>query len=311
MKTIKSTMEPSKHSWITEKGKTNMNADPQLLAHTKEALNRVISKWKLTIAGTLVDILFFFLFSWASTWAFMTMEGPLNKIYDLAGENISKLAVDMNNPEGLSALLTSQQEFMAAYSVVISTALKFIGLVLALWLVLQGISWAISHNIAGNRISGRAQETIFAWTKRFGMVTIPAAILAVGVIYLSIRLAAWANINRMGDGAQTAISVIVALMFFTLTYFTFCGYASNPLAGQGAAFETSVRRWRKMVPAYMVLLVIVYASNFLLSSLIQFSAGLGMLFGIIVVAPSYTYNRVLMIISARHHCTVLPVPKIH
>lgn len=281
-----------------------------LISLMKEAWRLIITKWKLTLAGTCVDILFFFLFSWASTWAFITMEGPLNKIYDIAGDNISKLAIDMNNPEGLSALLSSQQEFMTAYSVVISTALKFIGIVLALWLVLQGISWAISHNIAGNRISGKEQATVFAWTKRFFAVTIPSAILAAGILYLSIRLAAWANISRMGDATQTTISVIVALMFFTLTYFTFCGYASNPLAGQGAMFETSVRRWRNMVPAYFTLLVIVYALNFILSSLMQWSAALGLLFGIIVVAPAYTYNKALMILSARHHCTVLPISKI-
>ncbi|MEK6959541.1 MAG: hypothetical protein AABX47_00065 [Nanoarchaeota archaeon] len=307
MKTTRSTAETSRPGQTTEKKATG--ADSRLITHAKEAWSLVLSRWKLTIAGTVVDILFFFLFSWASTWAFITMEGPLNKIYDLAGENISKLAVDMNNPEGLSALLSSQQEFMAAYSVVISTALKFIGIVLALWLVLQGLSWAISHNIAGNRISGKEQASVYAWTKRFGMVTIPAAILAVGILYLSIRLAAWANINRMGDGAQTGISVIIALMFFTLTYFIFCGYASNPLAGQGATMETSLRRWRTMVPAYLAILLIVYASNFLLSLLMQWSAGLGLLFGILVVAPSYTYNRVLMILCAKHHCTALPVSK--
>lgn len=263
-----------------------------LLFRMRLAWQLLLKKYVLSICGALTDFLYVFLFAGLTTWAFLSIEGPIQRVYAIAGDNISALSMDLTNQEALKSIMASQQEFIAAYTEVIKVALLFMAGVLVLWLILQGLAWAISHAIGAQKI------LIGKYIRRFLIVSVCGWILIIGLLYVSMKVSAWININRLGEWTQATASAIVIILFFTILYFLFSGYATPTQAGKGMAWKVPTAGWKTMLPAYIISLAIAFIGYWIFQALVTRWFYAGVTFGIIVVAPLYTYNRILMVLSA-------------
>lgn len=264
--------------------------------------NLLLDSWKLTSISALCDVIFFVLFSWLATWTVQTLADPLNQIYTIAGEQISTLATNMTDPEAAGVILSNYEGFMTAYQAVIKTSVVFLVGAFVLWIILQSVSWYIAHAIASGKrepkeLAANRAFTI-AFLKRFCSISLAGMLVIVGILYLSIRLSMWVNVSRLGDSMQAAASFFVAALLFLTLYGVFCGYAAEPTSRRGTTLRVAIRQAKRMIPAYLLALLLTYAGSLILQSITPGIPLLGLAFGLLVVAPSFTYERVLMILSA-------------
>ena len=347
-------MEPKKEGLARSQGFT----------HTlTTSWHAILESWKLTLLAVVNDIVFFFLFSWLATWTVITLSEPLDKIYGIAGENISTLAKNLSNEEATSVIISNYEAFMAAYYSILKTAALFLVGAFALWVIFQFFGWFIAHLIAeGKKRFGEGRQARLEcvhYFKRFFLASTAAMIAVTGILYASMWLSVQINVSRLGSGPQAMISMLVALLLMAILYALCCGYAgvlrTNDRAGgtaitatgityalavthikqmllaflfslaliygsgyllalvlpanlpigilfllvAGITYALAVTHIKQMLPAFLFSLALIYGSGYLLSLMFPANLHLGILFGLLVAGPSFTFSRVLMIVSGK------------
>lgn len=281
----------------------NWEKKMELVHHLSQSWTSLLKSWKLTIFSIINDLLFFFLFSMISTKTVEALSTPLHQLYSMAGENISKLAKNLTNEEAASAILTNYSAFMNSFYSILKIAALFLMGSLALWLVFQFLSWYTAHLIsAGKKTISALKESkpeIISFLSRFWTHSIAGMIVVVGILYASMRISVAFNVSRFDYNLQAGLSALVAIAMFSVLYTLYCGYASPMRDSKCASLQRAIQSARTMIPPFLITIALMYGTGFILSRLLATNLIIALLFGIIVAAPSFTFGRVLMILSAK------------
>ena len=144
-----------------------------------------------------------------------------------------------------------------------------------------------------------SRNDLIHYFKRFSILSIAGMIVVAGILYASMRLAMWINVSQLGQFPQTATSILVAFLLFATLYILYCGYCAGFTAQRGATFILSVKHTKQMLGPFIIAVLMAYAGGFILAILLPTNAILGAAFGLIVVGPSFTFGRVLMIVAGK------------
>lgn len=157
----------------------------------------------------------------------------------------------MDSIRGAASALSFQAEIMGYYR----TIMWYVALVFALFYLLWTVSQSINWFIAEKKAFGNEKLRFMKYLGRMAVINVPALVLFA--IAIGIYSKIWASIllSSEGDVSTSVPGIVLAILFFLISYITFNSYAIAGKARLGKVFgrtwKVCVSGWKKLAPLYV------------------------------------------------------------
>ncbi|MEK6874657.1 MAG: hypothetical protein AABX52_02805 [Nanoarchaeota archaeon] len=246
--------------------------------------NTMTSSWKLLLTSMLIDAIYTTIFALILTTTFTQIFGSVQNMYTIMG-NTPQL--NLTNTAELNTLIQENQTFLNAYNHMMQWIIIFLLGIFITWTLFQGIAWYITHYMCKHKLSTKTFAT------RFLIITSIASIIGIiGLYTISIL----STIGLATLISPNIISYITLAWIATCLYLCFFAYAQILHTTSITNYYTILtKHWKQSLFAYILALLFITTSNWILMQLYSTQPILMYLFMLFIALPLYTYNRIMIV----------------
>ena len=258
------------------------------LSQLKPALNLCSKNKGFFLLSVLIDIIFFFVIILINYFSLLAMKAHITKFADLVQDSLIELGMS-NTTQGISPALFRTPEIMGVYHEILKYLVILIVLVLASWIVLQGLNWFIA-----NRLIRKIKFREYAL--KFIPHTLFAFLCFMIIILIMLRLVAYSTFEFLPLIGTSGARIITLLLIWVLAYFVFISYSTVPKMSCRDLMKFGIKNYRQILPAHLLvsfaLLVLAYITVFI----IRFNYYAPFVFAVLILFPVAAYGRIYIVV---------------
>jgi hypothetical protein len=171
----------------------------------------------LLIASTIIDIMFYAAFGYASAYFYSILLPSMDSLVQLTGETLKQSIANIT-PEQAVGLSSQLDVFFEHYYIVLNNIIYIIASFAALWLITQGISWYLLHRTKKTKL-----KTYLAY---FILYTLLAFSVFFAALYAAFKAMFLFREVLFGSFDASSFSVMLAALLLLFLYFLLNAYAS-------------------------------------------------------------------------------------
>lgn len=247
----------------------------------KKALRTAYNNKKLFLLSMFFDILFFFIYGFATAPIYLKLMENVNVIGAHAGE-----AVKTATRESQSMLSALSSETIAPYfNNIILLLLILAATVYLIYCIFQALNWKIALQLTGKKIK------YLDYLKKFLLLNIPWFILfllyyALGFV-VDIRKIL---INTLTQAQpSSALNIVLAFYLIFIAYFAVISYVKLNLR---KSISTGTGKIKQLLPSILLIAVYLLALDIIIKSFASLNPVLAIAIGFILLLPAMTIARI-------------------
>lgn len=279
--------------------------DPTL-SRAKEVLQLLVSKWKLVLASSGIDIVFILIFGQVFGYLNFRVMVHLDNLLQIVGDETGGIANSLMGASPLStADFAANPLFVENLSKIFYNIMLIVVSVYILFVLFQGANWYIAYLISeksGKKEKGkhllpfkRFALNFFLESMLFYIIFVIFAIVFVK-FYMSIGLAT-GTFSKVPYVKGVAKAFLVVLIYFALL--TFASAKRSVFKNIKSGLLAGTRRILTTGPSIAFLFILFVVIDLVLRALFNLSFMLAIPLGIIILMPVFAFSRVLLIRTAR------------
>jgi hypothetical protein len=250
-------------------------------ATLKQALRTAYKNKKLFLLSVFFDILFFFVYGFATAPIYLKLMENVNVIGSYAGE-----AVKTATRESQSMLNALSSETIAPYFNNIILLLLILAVtVYLIYCIFQALNWKIALQLTGKK------TRYLDYLKKFLLLNILWFILFM----LYYTLGFFVDIRKILISTLTqttpssALNVVLAFYFIFIAYFAVISYVKLSLK---KSISTGMRKLKQLLPSILLIAVFLLALDIIIKLLASLNPILAIIVGLIILLPAMTIARI-------------------
>jgi len=244
---------------------------------------------KFLIWIILLEFVFLFFLTQVHLYYFQPTSEAVMKTGEIMSRELEKL------PEAeifqLEGILTSNEQFMAAYKVLLANLGLFILTILLIWIIFRGPVWYFSYKSIHKKI-----PLTTSWLK-FALLSLMwfTALVGAFVIY-SISTGSTATLLPIATSQFTTF--LMFLVFFVIYYFSQVSFALVPAQQTfKKTFVYGVKHAKTIFPALIVNAIIMFVVLTLPFNWIQTKPLLSLAIILFITIPALAFTRIHIIVA--------------
>lgn len=234
----------------------------------------------------LFDLLFVMLYAFVNGMIFERVKGHLSVISIQLSSQSDRLVSDYANNPDLFSLLAGMPEVQSSlWSIIYLTIIMIISLYV-LYVVLQSFSWQRIYHIAGKKLE------LSVVLKRFARINLLWLLFFVIYWVVSFAMAARDVITQSPVSASS--TVVPMVMLLILGYFILISYGKlNRKKTLRRTFSHAFSDYRRYVPMYIFIIVVLLAVNYLINLIPAIN--LRLVFEVFILLPLITWIKIFVV----------------
>lgn len=251
------------------------------ISSLKQALRIAYKNKKEFLLSVFFDILFFFVYGFATAPIYMTLMTHVNIIGTYAGE-----AVKTATRDSQSMFSVMSSEAIAPYfNNIILLLLVLAVTVYLIYCIFQAINWKIALELTGKKIK------YLDYLKKFLIINILWFFLFIVYYVLGFII----DIRKilisaiMQTEASSALNVVLMFYLIFIAYFAVISYVKLNL---GKSISTGKSKIRQLLPSILMIAVYLLALNIVIKLLASVNPLVAVITGFILLLPAMTIARI-------------------
>ncbi len=251
------------------------------ISSLKQALGIAYKQKKLFLLSVFFDVLFFFVYGFATAPIYLKLMVQVNIIGSYAGE-----AVKTATRESQSMFSALSSDVLAPYFNNIILLLIILAVtVYLIYCLLQALNWKIALQLTGKKIR------YLDYLKKFMLINILWFVLfalyyVLGFV-VDIRKILISTIMKTEPSSALSIVLIFYLIF--IAYFAVISYVQLNLI---KSISTGRSNIRQLLPSILMIAVFLLALNIIVKALASVNPILAIIVGLIILLPAMTIARI-------------------
>lgn len=251
------------------------------ISSLKQAFRIAYKQKKLFLLSVFFDILFFFVYGFATAPIYMKLMMHVNIVGTHAGE-----AVKTATRESQSMFSALSSEVLAPYFNNIILLLIILAVtVYVLYCLFQAINWKIALQLTGKKIKYKDYLKKFMlinilWFILFALYYVLGFVVDIRKILIS---------TIMQTAPSNALNIVLMFYLIFIAYFAVISYVQLNLL---KSISTGKSKIRQLLPSILMIAVFLLALNIIVKALASVNPILAITVGLIILLPAMTIARI-------------------
>lgn len=251
------------------------------LSILRQAFRIALKNKKWVLLSSLMDLLFFFAYGFATAPIYRKLVEYINVIGSFAGEAIQTATRESRS---MSTILLDPAIKSYFYDMVWLLIILLIT-VYVLYCLFQAFNWKIALQLTGKKIK------YLDYLKKFAMINIIWFVLFVAYYLLGfaidIRKAIISAVMQISPSSM--LNILLTFFLIIIAYFAVISYVKISLK---KSFFIGKSKIRQLLPSILIIAIYILVLNIILALLTQVNVILAIVLGLILFIPAITLARI-------------------
>lgn len=260
------------------------------LKKVEEALKLIKKQIYLLPIAILLEVLF--LLSYGFLHSFIERKiAPFVQNILLVSSQLSADIDAFSGSESAVTVLMGNPVFSSNISSILQIMFAMVLAVYILWIIFHGSNWFLANKFANRKIKFMQYINRFSLINLFWFVILIIIIFGSAVYAFNHALSPEPAIN------ETIFSWIGMIIYAIIFYFAFISIALIDKSDNiKKTFKIGINKFHKVIPAYLIIVLVLFIFNHLVSLVMKINYSLSVFLAIIVVLPFLTLFRVYFLL---------------
>ena len=247
----------------------------------KQASRIALKNKKWVLLSSFMDLLFFFVYGFATAPIYRKLVEYINVIGSFAGEAIQTATRESRS---MSTILMDPAISSYFYDMILLLIILWIT-VYFLYCLFQAFNWKIALQLTGKKIR------YLDYLKKFAVMNILWFVLFIAYYLLGFAIDIRKTIISavMQTSPSSMLNIILAFFLIIIAYFAVISYVKISLK---KAFFIGKSKIRQLLPSVLIIAIYILVLNIILALLTQLNVILAIVLGLILLIPAITFARI-------------------
>lgn len=247
----------------------------------KQASRIALKNKKWVLLSSFMDLLFFFVYGFATAPIYRKLVEYINVIGSFAGEAIQTATRESRS---MSTILMDPAISSYFYDMILLLIILWIT-VYVLYCLFQAFNWKIALQLTSKKIR------YLDYLKRFAVMNILWFVLFITYYLLGFAIDIRKTIISavMQTSPSSMLNIIMTFFLVIIAYFAVISYVKISLK---KAFFIGKSKIRQLLPSILLITIYILVLNIILALLTQISVILAIVTGLILLIPAITLARI-------------------
>lgn len=260
----------------------------------EHAWKTFLKKRRMLLFTTLAEVFFFYFLTKIHVDVFLKIQEHLVVVMDAIQQQTEAVADVGGIGANVDQALLADPTVVSAYNTILGLLGLFFVLLLANWMIFQGINWWIANSMTKKKVPFAA----YAW--KFITFTLFWFVCLIALLVAFITLTNYASFSVLPLIGQSVVQWAFFIFLALIGYFAAISYSIIPEKAWKKTWNLGLFRAKQIVPAFIVALLLIFVAGGIATWLTRFHYSISLGWAIIVALPSITLARLYFIDVVNH-----------